>query len=439
MNIEQVKALFVTAGCIRLYAKLLAENDNSKNQIYFGPDFSALSLFPTQQITAEGNPQKPIYKGKLNFRWLSNNGMPSEAPGAQLILYPQYPEVRFSGFLKGSKNAPNHLLNKRLANRVLFMGVAEDGEISGYLAAGESELSCEFVARFTEPSFGVFTELMLPTTKAEDARTALLSELTRISELEWITSKRLSRDGAIMACNAPNCGGYTLEAELGITPNGRSEPDYLGYEVKQTAVPGFHRLTSGTITLMTPEPTGGIYTTEGPEFFVRQFGYSDKKGRGDRMNFGGLHRAGVRHQGTELTLSLLGFGNGKIANRDGCLALVGDAGQIAASWDFKSLMQHWTRKHAHAVYVPSMMRKDPLLEYCFSENVRLAEQPDFLRLLGAFESGVIYYDPGIKLEHASTANPKLKRRSQFRIRSADIPAIYGRVETVNVRTGNIVR
>jgi hypothetical protein len=29
-----------------------------------------------------------------------------------------------------------------------------------------------------------------------------------------------------------NCGGYTLEAELGATPNGYSEPDFMGWEIK---------------------------------------------------------------------------------------------------------------------------------------------------------------------------------------------------------------
>ncbi|MDP4719885.1 MAG: MvaI/BcnI restriction endonuclease family protein, partial [Akkermansiaceae bacterium] len=331
--------------------------------------------------------------------------------------------------------APNDLLNKRLQGRVLFLGVTGDGQILGYVAQGGSELATELISRFPEPSIGVFTELFLPSINDESPKAGLLRELTRINDLQWIISKRLSKHGAVMSCNAPNCGGYTLEAELGITPNGRSEPDFLGFEVKQTAVPHFERLTSGTITLMTPEPTGGIYSNEGAEHFVRKYGYPDKKGREDRLNFGGVHRAGARHHETELTLRLLGFQNGKISDKDGSLALVSDAGDIAASWDFKGLMHHWARKHAHAVYVPSMMRKVPVQAYCYSDTVRLAEQPDFLRLLEAFESGVIYYDPGIKMELASTAKPKMKLRSQFRIRSRDIPEIYGKVETVNVKTG----
>jgi hypothetical protein len=434
MNIAYLKSKFFELGCNRLYAKLLAENDNSKNQIYFGPDFSALSLFPNQGINPDGNPFKPIYKAKLDFWWLSPVGLLSNAPGSQLILYPQYPEVRFSGFLKGCRNGPNQLLNQRLKNRVLFMGVNPDGRIIGFVSDGESEISHEFISRYATPTIGVFVELILPIASTDESpRSGLLKELRRIHELGWIASKRLSRDGRTLPCNAPNCGGYTLEAELGVTPNGRSEPDYLGFEVKQTAVPNFDRLDSGTITLMTPEPTGGIYSEEGPEKFVREFGYADKKGRDDRMNFGGIFRVSKRHEGTKLTLLLHGYDKGKISDKNGSIILQDDTGRIAASWDFGGLMQHWARKHAHAVYVPSMMRSDPLREYRYAESVRLAEQPDFIRLLNAFNAGVIYYDPGIKLEQASTSKPKIKLRSQFRIRSRDIPSIYGKVENVDVR------
>jgi len=433
MNIGDLTAMFVAVGCNRLYAKILAENDNSKNQVYLGPDFSALSLFPNQGIITDGNPKKPIYKAKLDFWWLSPHGSLANAQGAKLILYPQYPEVRFSGFLLGCSNAPNKLLNQRLKNRVLFMGVANDGKIIGFVADGESILSAEFRAKHLAPTIGVFVELILPVSSAADSpRLGLLKELRRIHELGWIASKRLSREGKVLPCNAQNCGGYTLEAELGVTPNGRSEPDFLGYEVKQTTVPSFDRLDSGVITLMTPEPTGGIYSEHGPEKFVREFGYADKKGRVDRMNFGGIFRTGKRHDGTSLTLKLHGYDKGKIADKDGSIALVDDFGRVAASWDFVGLMKHWARKHAHAVYVPSMMRSDPVRAYRYSENVRLTEQPDFIRLLDAFDAGVIYYDPGIKLEMASSSKPKIKLRSQFRIKSRHIPAIYGKVETIDV-------
>jgi hypothetical protein len=46
--------------------------------------------------------------------------------------------------------------------------------------------------------------------------------------------------------------------------------------------------------------------------------------------------------------------------------------------------------------------------------------------------GKIYYDPGIKLEGASTAKPKVKRRSQFRVRVRDISALYKKAERVEL-------
>src|SRR5690606_13351713 len=123
-----------------------------------------------------------------------------------------------------------------------------------------------------------------------------------IYQLIWIDSKRRDRRGNILYCNSPNCAGYTLEAELGITPNGYSEPDYLGWEIKQFGVPRFDKIDSSVITLMTPEPTAGFYKSRGVDTFLRTYGYLDKRGREDRINFGGVHRVGESHPTTQLTM-----------------------------------------------------------------------------------------------------------------------------------------
>jgi len=47
-------------------------------------------------------------------------------------------------------------------------------------------------------------------------------------------------------------------------------------------------------------------------------------------------------------------------------------------------------------------------------------------------SGAIWYDPGIKLEDASTSSPRLKRRSQFRIRSANLDRLYRAFDEVSL-------
>ena len=72
--------------------------------------------------------------------------------------------------------------------------------------------------------------------------------LALIATKGWIDSKRLDRDGRILPCNAPNCGGLTLEAELGIRPNSVSGPDFLGWEVKQHGVTSFARPAVGVLT-----------------------------------------------------------------------------------------------------------------------------------------------------------------------------------------------
>ena len=433
MTLESLIQLFKAAECRSLYAKVLSKNDNSKQQIYFGPGFSALSLFPNQGIKASSIPGNETFKAQMSFVWIMASGELLEAPGAQLILYPQYPEVRFSGFLRGCRGGPNQLLTAREHGRILFLGVNRNESVIGFVAAANSDLTREFTIRSSEPDTGVFSEIALPTGgENHDARTGLLIELSRIHRLGWINSKRLGRDGSILPCTSTNCGGYTLEAELGVIPNGRSEPDFLGFEVKQTAVPSFERPESGIITLMTPEPTGGLYQDAGAKVFLRKYGYPDKQGREDRINFGGNFKVGTRNNTTGLTLRLLGYDRGKIENKNGMVALVADDGEIAASWSFQGMMEHWARKHAHAAYVPSMLRKEPTQQYSYAKSVRLASKPDFLLVLRALDEGVIYYDPGIKLENAATDKSRLKKRSQFRIKSKDLRSIYGLCENIDV-------
>jgi len=53
-------------------------------------------------------------------------------------------------------------------------------------------------------------------------------------------------------------------------------------------------------------------------------------------------------------------------------------------------------------------------------------------LLNAVNEGKVYYDPGIKLEDASTSKPKTKKRSQFRVVSKDLPALYVTSRIVDV-------
>lgn len=433
MNLENLKSVFTNSGCTEIYVKRLAPNDNSKNQVYLAGSFDVLNIFPLSDIqTVEaGDWKKERFKAKLRFSWIDDNGIKTPAPNAQLILYPKYPEVRFSGFLLGCKNGPTELMTSRLNDRFLFLSVTKTGEILGYVSSPSSTITHEFLSLKSMPSLGVFS--IIEITSHQTNKAILLNELKRIHNLNWITSKRLDSKGSILNCKAPNCGGYTLEAELGITPNGYSEPDFMGWEIKQFGVKNFTSLSSSIITLMTPEPTDGLYKTMGTEYFIRTYGYPDKKGRADRMNFGGIHKAGTRHETTNLKLHLIGFDteNGKIRNVNGKIALIDQDENEAASWSFASLLLHWNRKHDKACYVPSISKVNGARKYMFSNSVILGTGTDFQLFLNQMSKGNIYYDPGIKLENISTA-PKIKKRSQFRIKSKYLSNLYRKNELINV-------
>lgn len=430
-DMKSLVGLFSSYGVKRLFLKVLAPNDNSKQQIYFGPNFNALGLFPTMGVESTPNGNNPIYKGPLNFWWIGADGQVSRAPHAKLILYPQYPEVRFSGFLLGSKFAPSHLLNEtsgRPEGRLLFMGVHPDGRIFGLALPPEHPVGKEWVLFPGLAEAGVFTEVPI----VGDSRTELLRNLCGIHHKEWIKSKMLWR-GVITDCTSQHCGGYTLEAELGVSANGFSEPDFLGWEVKSFTSPSIEKPRSNVVTVITPEPTGGYYKAAGPEAFVRKYGYVDRMGREDRLNFGGIHSVGRRQALTGLTIELLGYdAESRKIQSDGGIALTAANGEQAAVWHFAELMTHWNRKHSRAAYVPAEMRKVPEQSYRYGRKVLLGEGSDFLLFLEAMSVGAVYYDPGIKLEGASTDSPKTKRRSQFRIKSKDLGSLYQKIGWVDV-------
>lgn len=438
LSLDRLRAMMSAAGVRRLLVKELAPNDNSKNQPYLSGSMEVTNILPSGQPYVDETPKgNRIMKADLPLFWLQPDGGTAPAPHAKLILYPQYPEVRFSGFLKGARNAPSALMTTRMPGRLLFFGITEDRRVVGWCAAPESRIARALREMPDLEPVGVFRRVPLQDAKGT-SRDLLIHELLRIHRQNWIISKALKADGSLVPCRSSNCIGYTLEAELGVARNGRSEPDFEGWEVKANQVKDFARLPPGkAITLMTPEPTGGFYREQGVEAFIRRFGYEDRLGREDRLNFGGTFRVGNRHDLTGLTLQLEGFDTGanKISDPEGRLALVDDGGTEAASWNFAALLDIWNRKHARAVYVPGEVSLEPHRSYRYGDCVRLAEGTSFNHLVTALARGVVYYDPGIKLENASSAKPSTKRRSQFRMRSGDIPALYNLVELFELTSG----
>ncbi len=431
LDLERLKQLMRVAGAKQLYLKRLADNDNSKNQVYLGPDFTALNVLPNGPLESVREKQN-LLKSPVHFSWISAVGSVTRAPGAQLILYPQYPEVRFSGFLKGSRGAPNDVMTVRQAGRILFFGITAKDQILGFAAHRDSPLASEIEALNLQPDRGVFCRIPIEDDTSD--KEILLAELRRINALGWIDSKRLNNEGTILPCLSMNCGGLTLEAELGVRPNSLTEPDFHGWEIKQYAVPDLSRPAGGgAITLMTPEPTSGIYVRDGIHEFIRRYGYPDKEIT-DRMNFSGIHSSIRTCTSTSLRLVLEGYdiGENSITDFSRGISLLDPAGEIAATWHYKNLLSHWTHKHSLAAYVPSNMRKEPMQQYRYGSRVRLAEGTEFRLFLSAVAAGAVYYDPGIKIENVSTPRPTVKKRSQFRIRSSAIPLLYNTVTEVDV-------
>jgi hypothetical protein len=431
LSLEQLRRMMVGHGVTQLLLKELAANDNSKNQPYLGGNLEILNLLPMGEIREETTPKgKTGLKAPLPLSWLRSDGSITPAPNTQIILYPQYPEIRLSGFLKGAQGGPNELMTVRQAGRMLFLGITSDRRIIGWVTSPESGLAREVRALGELRRTGVLQHVPIGT--ADTSRERLLERLLAIHEMGWLASQKLNAAGEFGVCKGSNCGGYTLEAHLGVVPNGKAEPDFEGWEIKGHAVPDFAKPGSGNLTLMTPEPTGGLYKTKGAEAFVRRYGYADQSGIVDRLNFSSPHRHGIRNAKTGLTLKFIGYDITKNSITDpfGGFTLADDKGNEAATWHFSGLIQHWNKKHAKAAYVPYRMRADPAQQYSYGDRVRLGIDTDFLRFLKAMAEAAVIYDPGIKLEAASTSHPVLKRRSQFRIRSGDLGALYARFDLI---------
>jgi len=420
-------------GVKRFYAKRLAPNDNSKNQLYLGGGFDALNIIPHGDIETDFSQKAGSVrrrdKAPVEFYWIDSQGA-ARAPHAQLILYPKYPEVRMSGFLKNADHAPRGLMTSRDEGRVMFFGVSPVGRVFGYVDAYDSDIVAELDAQGEFPSEGVFSNITRMATKASrDPLEILLETLLNIHGKGWIAGQRLHSDGVIRPYSAQNGGGYTLEAELGIIPNGIAEPDFLGWEIKQFAVRDFvkYRATS-PVTLMTPEPTSGVYVDNFP-LFMNDFGYDDTKGRPGRRNFGGIYKCGAAaHARTSVRMIVEGYDQqaGKIEDLGGRILLVAPDDRVAAGWEFKNLLNHWNRKHAQAAYLPSQASGTPK-QYHYADRVQLGQGTDFFRFMRLISQGGVYLDPALKVE-----NGKQKKRNQFRVKHADLPNLYQSFETLQL-------
>lgn len=419
LSTPSIADLFLARGIRRLAVKPLSPNDNSKNQIYVGPGSEVLRVLTPREMIAnvaagsasgKARSRKSAFYGPLDFAWLHEAGTDA-APHAKLVYYPQYPEVRFSGFLRGCSRPPT-ILAKREKGRVLFFGVEATGRILGVVGTEEDlsslpgavvgacgPLQIRGLDRSETSHFEV---------SPRDRRRANLEQaVLLVRSAGWSPGTKFSR-GTRTTYEGRNAAGYTLEAILGVEANGRPEPDFEEWEIKA------HR--NSPVTVFTPEPDGGIWVTEGRATFMRRYGYEDRKGRAGRINFGGLLR------------------NGEVSSLTGCMLVLGDTAielcgperEVAASWSFAKLLPHWNRKHDNVAYISYEERASShrVREYRFGREVMFGTTTEFQRFLDAVRSGKIYLDPAPKMTVGDDGRAVVKSRWQFRIRFKDLPVLY---------------
>ncbi|PRO75190.1 hypothetical protein C6Y40_02415 [Alteromonas alba] len=422
MDLQRITSELKRHGAKQIVFKPLANNDNTKQQVYFGGSFDALQLLPSGEIYSAGMSKKgPIFKAPLDFHWLSPDGEIEKAPGAQLILYPKYPEIRFSGFLKKCKFSPSKLMQaptkeereaRQNKHRILFLGLADE-RVIGYVTHWDEEVSLTVNAMVEANEYPAIATVFYDLDdNAVDTKSDLLNKLKNIYEMGMVPSQRI-KNGEIIPYVAQNGAGFTLESLFGISPNGVAEPDFKDWELKAHS--------GSVVTLMTPEPNLGLYT-QSLEEFLRNYGWSNKP---DRLDFASIHKNNLLNKRTKLLLMMEGYDPDRqeITDPDGGLLLVDESGNVAAGWTFSKILEHWKKKHSRTCFVTYSKHDNNGIFFQFGPSVRLAEGAGIKNYLHSLFIQAVYYDPGINMKFID-GKWKPKKRNQFRIKWKDIEALY---------------
>ena len=170
-SIDDLRELFTRHGVTQLYVKQLApKQDNEKNQIYLGSGLDgATNLFPATIVARSASEStekrkssqgKPKVEAQIDLAWLDRDGTLHDAPHARIIDYFQYPEIRFSGFMRGCDQPPDALRRAKQTEyglRILLLGVSSSGRTIGLVV---TEAEDEIVSNFPElPPLGAFPSL----------------------------------------------------------------------------------------------------------------------------------------------------------------------------------------------------------------------------------------------------------------------------------------
>jgi hypothetical protein len=441
IDLSRMTALLRDQGCSQVFLKFLAPNDNSQNQIYAQGDINTFSMLPLQSGRLERASRSRgsgegdlIYRSHVDWNWVSPEGT-TPASGAQVIYYPQYPEVRLSGILGRLPGRPTMLFNERMRGRepgrILVFGVGHAKRVFALILSRHSPAAADLRAVNVKGNPLFIPYFLGAPPVGMTNRELLFGELTRIHHLEWTPSIALEKDGQIKACRGNTCGGMTLEAHLGVNRNAKPDPDFAGWEVKKFKVVDWERKPKNPVTLLTPSPDKGEYAEHSPDELVRRWGTIRKR---QRIDFNGRHRALKRNQSTQLTLRVEGYDlNTQTITGNGMIGLWDDRTDVlAAGWTFEKLIDHWKRKHRQAVYVPAIERSAPDFEFAFGHRVKIGEGTSFNLFISAMARGHIFYDPGSHIEQLDDGSWDKHYRHQFRVTHTQLPTLYDAFETVDI-------
>ncbi|NMM93499.1 MvaI/BcnI family restriction endonuclease [Bifidobacterium oedipodis] len=452
-DIQQVHDLLTNAGAESIWVKRLVPNNNSKQQIFLGSDPSDLAFLPlgTPQYKAPKSQKKKagplLIRIPVPWRWVTPNGE-FNAPNANMCFYPQYPEVRFSGFLQGCKEGPSELMGESKRghelNRCMFFGTVKDSDGENdhvvALVVGASSPAAQYVLDMDTFEKGHICPVFYESKKKVGEFSILEEALVKIMGKKIVPWRRLNSGEQIKPYIAPNAPGLTLEAELGVGENAIPGPDFDVWELKAISQKSLERRNNHRVTLFTPQPDLGWITNHTQAEFVLKYGHVsgvDENGKPNEYYFtsGDINRFDESKEGAKLNLRLVGFTDSKNYDPNGMIALYDkETGELAAGWSYLKLLEHWQRKHNRAAYVPYIKQgSGGSTTVEFGPLITLGLSTSFGLFLQAFQDCKAIYDPGdkITLKNGSwTPHP----RSQFRININDINAIYQRICEIDLRT-----
>lgn len=353
----------------------------------------------------------------LNFFWLWPNEVPSPAPGASIIEYAQYPEVRFSGFLSQSPHSPRALRREEqqgFGQRALILGHAGE-KVLGAVVTEASEPGV--IAALAElPEWPL--QPLLRAVKTGASKNAIDPE-SLLSELKGVAGtvhqpQVLRRIGEPVeyVSGGKQAGGWTLEALLGVPRNAKAAPDKYGFEIK--AVGG------NRTSLITTEPDFGYRAEKGVPAYLQRFGREARAG-GGKLVFSGVHRCGKPNAqtGAHLTIDNWDFETNTPTGtgQPNIVLLETKTDTVISGWSFAKIGQSWTKKHAGAVFVETTQLKDhhgAVTGYRYGPISYWGLGTSALRFLGQVGSGVVILDPGDSQTPGSTHHA----RTQWRVEGA---------------------